>query len=373
MFGSDVLEVVIGLVLVYFIVSLVCSAANEWVARIFAMRAKTLEAGILTLLSGDEPLKNHIYNHPLVKGLSRKGWWERQAEKRADKVAKVPILKKAPPAKPSPGPSNMSARRFALVLFDTLMEAGGRPAVPSSSRSTASDDEAGAGDIDEQGKSRALQLAAGKVMESLANGIDKLAANDEVKKTLRALLQSAESQVDRWDSALAAFRGSVERWFDDGMDRVTGWYKRKAQLIILVLAAIICLGLNVDTFAIANGLAQDSTLRASVVAAAEARAQRPAPAGAEAEIDVSELRDELSGLQLPIGWSTDDARPTRVPDSFAGWIVKLVGVMFTALAVALGAPFWFDLLNRLVSLRASGKQPPRAEESETTGPAAQNS
>ena len=360
MFGSDVLEVVIGLVLVYFIMSVVCSAINEWIARIFAMRAKTLEAGIGRLLSDDETLKKQIYDHPLVKGLSRKGWWERELDKQSERVAKVPLLKKMPFPRSSPRPSNLSARRFALVLFDTLMEAGGRPSINKGA--AVPDDNARSKDVDDKGKSKVLQLGAREVVESLDRGIEGLAAGDEVKRVLRTLLVSAEAQVDQWDSAVTAFRVSIERWFDDAMDRVSGWYKRKTQLIILGLAVVICLALNVDTFVIANGLYRDTTLRASIVAAAEARAQQPIPEETESELDVSELRGELSELGLPIGWSAQDGDPRSVPSNFVGWVVKLLGVLFTALAVALGAPFWFDLMNRLVNLRSSGKQPARAAE-----------
>lgn len=352
MFGSVVLEVIIGLVLVYFIISVICSALNEWIARIFTMRAKTLEAGIKGLLSDNENLKEKIYSHPLVKGLSRKGWWDRELDKQSARKEKhVKLLKPIPSPKSSPGPSNLSAHRFALALFDTLMETEGQPSVKRGDGLS--------NDID-KGKSKELQLGAKEMIESLGNGIEKLPEGDKTKQALKALLISAKAEVDQWDSAVIAFRVSIERWFDDTMDRVSGWYKRKAQLIILGLAVVICLALNVDTFTIANGLYRDTNLRASVVAAVEAQSQQPIPGEAEPEMDVSELRGELSELGLPIGWSAQDGDARSLPSDFVGWVVKLLGVLFTALAVALGAPFWFDLLNRLVNLRSAGKQPEKA-------------
>jgi hypothetical protein len=43
--------------------------------------------------------------------------------------------------------------------------------------------------------------------------------------------------------------------------------------------------------------------------------------------------------------------------------VKILGLLVTVLAISLGAPFWFDLLNRLVNLRSTGKPPdPRRPE-----------
>ena len=377
MFGSDILEVAIGLVFVYLIVSLLCSTLSEWIARIFAMRAKTLEAGIGRFLGGDEELRKKVYDHPLIKGLSRKGRWDRRLDRlphdesngklleRVRVLNKVPLLNKIPSPRSSPGPSNIPANKFALTLFDTLMTAGRE--VRGEEAESAATAIASVTGLDDEGKSRALQLRAEEVFKNLEKGIEEHVKSSEAKSLLRTILTSATAQVDRWDKALGAFRVSLEKEFDGAMDRVSGWYKRQAQLIILGLAIVICLTLNVDTFVIGKTLFQDTTLREAAVAVAEARAQQPLPDDAVPE-DIGTLREELTGLALPIGWSSEEGQPTSVPIGFGGWVVKLAGVLFTAFAVALGAPFWFDLLNRLVNLRASGKQPAKAADVEPDRP-----
>jgi hypothetical protein len=54
----------------------------------------------------------------------------------------------------------------------------------------------------------------------------------------------------------------------------------------------------------------------------------------------------------------------RQPEWSLSWLrwlgLKLLGCLMTALAVSLGAPFWFDSLGRLVNLRATGARPARA-------------
>ncbi len=336
MFGSDILEVAIGLVFVYFIMSLLCSTVTEYIARITAMRAKTLKDGIRKLLNDDDVLKDKIFGHPLVKGLSPKN---------------------------GPGPSNLSARTFSLVLFDTVMAAGGKPGAGQASIVYSS--QGGSEDIYENGRSRTLLETSRQVVESLEKNIDLLQTNEETKRVLRALLTSAKSRVNSWEGAVTEFRDSIEKWFDDSMDRVSGWYKRKSQLIVLGVAIAFCLALNVDTFVIANSLYQDTALRTSIVAAAEARAQQSISEESGSELELSELRDELSGLKLPIGWLGDAGTPNKVPGNFGGWFVKLPGLMFTALAASLGASFWFDLLSKIVNLRASGKKPDKTEETGT--------
>ncbi|MFQ6026779.1 MAG: hypothetical protein ACE5Q6_04605, partial [Dehalococcoidia bacterium] len=274
MFGSEILEVAIGLVLVYLLLALICSALSEWIARILAMRASTLEAGIRNLLEdpGGTRLAKKIYDHRLIGALYKKGWIHKGR------------------------PSNIPARTFALALFDTVMEAGG----PAGSAPSAT----GADDRDQNGKSLALQNNARMTYETLETGVRLLGAPPQVKKALQSILSSAKAETDQWDQALGKARASVEDWFDDSMERVSGWYKRKAQLIILALAIIVSLAMNVDTFVIAHTLSIDTTLRESVVAAAESKAQQTPPPGTEDPSSVvADLRDELGQLALPIGWS----------------------------------------------------------------------
>src|SRR5215211_9020344 len=74
-FGSTVLDVAIGLVFVYLLLSLICSAITEGIARVFAMRSGTLKEGIRNLLSGpgDVDYAQKLYDHPLISGLYRQG------------------------------------------------------------------------------------------------------------------------------------------------------------------------------------------------------------------------------------------------------------------------------------------------------------
>ena len=98
---------------------------------------------------------------------------------------------------------------------------------------------------------------------------------------------------------------------------------------------------------LANNFSQDATLRAAVVAAAEQRvnAQTSVP---DESLEVAELQAEMAALKLPIGWST-------LPDGFTGWLSMIGGLAITTLAVSLGAPFWFDILSKIMNVRATGK------------------
>src|SRR6185369_2817433 len=69
-------------------------------------------------------------------------------------------------------------------------------------------------------------------------------------------------------------------WFDAEMDRVSGWYKRHTQRLLLVIGVVIVLSVNIDTVAIARTLWTDPQVRAAVSAAAEADVQANSGAAA---------------------------------------------------------------------------------------------
>jgi hypothetical protein len=103
MFGSQILEVAIGIVFVYLMLSLICSAFNELIARMSALRSGTLETGIRNLLSGKSPsgreLTDIFYEHHLIRGLYKQGWFDKLLGRKGR-------------------PSYIPSRTFALALFD---------------------------------------------------------------------------------------------------------------------------------------------------------------------------------------------------------------------------------------------------------------
>ena len=147
------------------------------------------------------------------------------------------------------------------------------------------------------------------------------------------------------------------------MDRVSGWYKRKTQVFILAWALAVTLSVNADTILIANTLAHDATLRASLVAMAEVTAKEALPENATQAMErIKQMSTETEKLGLPIGWSREPNDPKSLPSGIGGWALKIIGLSLTAIAVSLGAPFWFDVLNKLINIRSAGKQPERSRQ-----------
>lgn len=304
MFGSEIFDVAIALVFVYFILSLICSSVTELISKTLAMRSRNLEMAIRNLLNDPKGagLTKMFYEHPLIAKLTLEGrsfFFPKRVSK----------------------PSYISSRSFALAFLDVINPAEG------------------------EDKDRAFK--------DIRNRITKVKDN-----FLRSLLLSI---IEETGEELNKIIERLEKWFDDAMERVSGWYKRKVQLIILCLALIGIGVFNIDTIMIANSIWRNDTLRAVVVAAAIEKTKLPAPIETDIPYTrIKELSTEIQQLELPIGWlktSDEYEDPRELPTTPKGWIYKVLGLLVTIFAVSQGAPFWFDLLNKLVNLRSTGKIP----------------
>lgn len=183
--------------------------------------------------------------------------------------------------------------------------------------------------------------AAGDVAASVTAAIAGLPAG-RVHDSVDVLWRDAQGDVAR-------FRRNVEGWFDDSMERVSGWYRRLTQAILFGIGVVLAVGMNVNAVTVAQQLWSDAPLRAAVAATAT-KAEPPADDGSPSVssqlAEVKEGIKDVEGLALPIGW-TDGARPSTWYGALAGWL-------FTAVAISMGAPFWFDLLGRVARVRTSG-------------------
>lgn len=348
--GSAILEVVIGMAFIYLMFSVLCSALNEWLAGILKLRAETLRDGIKTLLSDPDAqhLAKDFFAHPLIKGLSPGG---------------------------KDFPSYIPARTFARVLLDIVSPAQGeqkdlkdvykevRDKLASLSGEnkdigkvfTILLNEAGVNPQQIEDTAKALQQlektrlnlldfvgGAGNEIAQIEYAATTLEKIGDLETTLK---QSEEAAT----AALYQAQKNIEIYFNESMERLSGTYKRRAQVFIFGIALAISLLLNVDSIVIANSLAINPTLRASMVTLAEGYKQVP-DTTTDSLATVTELRTQIDQLGLPIGWH-------GLPTSAGLWILKFLGLLVTTFAVAQGAPFWFELLGKLLNVRMAGKKP----------------
>ena len=276
MLDHPIVDVALGLILLYSTLSLVASVVKEWISSVLGLRAKNLEKGIQTLIGKAHAAR--LYGHPLVSTLAK--------EKKL--------------------PSYIGSGTFASVVVDLLAH-------------------------DENGKSLVVPK------DRAAKLVDRVGDDPVLGPTLRALSNAGAETV-------ADLRREIADWFDEGMNRVSGWYRRKAQGYIFVIGAVVAISANASTVHVVRDLWEDDALRYSL-------AQHAVAVAGDAESSGTLQVPEDLLASFPLGWE-------GVSDwGWGGWGTHLLGWLFTAAAVSLGAPFWFDLLSRVAKLRGTGGRP----------------
>lgn len=279
MFGSTILDVVVGLVFVFLVVSLVASAVIEFVAMILKKRAKDLHATLNEMLG--------------------------QAS--STNLATTSVLK-ALKAASGKSPSYLSATAFADAVVEMLVDANG--------------------------------------------AIDTGNLSEPLKTRVEALRRTVGDE-------LLQIKSGLETWFDATMERLEGSFKRWSQWRLLVAGLVIAAFFNISTIHVVDTLWNDAAIREAVTNAAGAATtdgdENSAPPPIE---DVAMTVDQLDELGLPVGWDRSPGEVIRSGD----WPLVVVGWFLTAGFVMFGAPFWYETLTKLVSLRSTGRKPPRAED-----------
>ena len=312
MFGSAALDTATGLVLVYLLLSLVCSAITEILEGWLKHRSTDLNGGVRQLLADPDGLglSKQLYEHPLIASLFRG---------------------KYDPRTSTNLPSYIPSRQFALALLDIV--APGEPAVLSGAAGAA-------------GASGTPAPTA-----SLRESICKIQNADAVRRALLTLVDAAGNDI-------AQVRLNIEEWFDAAMDRVSGYYKRRSQKILVGIGLVIAIAMNASSITIAKALWTDQTLRDSLTRIAQNYLDAPEPSTTPESPQQRLNRQvlELQSFALPIGWTWDGGDPRAITQRDAEiWFERLFGWLLTGCAVSLGAPFWFDLLNKFSVVRSTVK------------------
>ena len=558
MFGSGILDTVIGLIFVFLLVSMLVTIANELIAAALLSRAKWLRFGIGRLLGSEWAKK--LYEHPLIESTTRTGVVAAQGgdgpsyipsrsfanvlmeivQQHADGLKKCretlrPVIDAASTANATvesltaqlaatepalramgplgtavaidltrrlDAPSGPATRQWLDELgtrVDELSKAGDQQFAPllatlSTLVSDGRNAKAGIDELRTRFDAALTGLVAGPATVALKEELSALRQrlrgpytvadvqadvlsfidgmpsryvrqmieefpDERIRKLLLTLLDDAKNDGDK-------LKENIETWFNNGMDRVNGWYKRKSQWVLAGLGLGIAVLMNVDTVLIFKHLQSNPGARDALVAQARAYTdanRRAAPlspeegkvavtsgnrvegripfppgvtfengtefvitsdhptvtiltpkvkleqkpeqkassvpfqadtgfsdepstaiitastAGKPGSGGVFELKLEPSlpaqfraiqanayALSIPIGWvskgTSQDVkygqiRPTGIWEARDRFLQHIVGWLLTALAATLGAPFWFDTLNRIISIRSSGKAP----------------
>jgi hypothetical protein len=460
MYLQEILEVAIGLVFVWFVISMFAMTIQEWIATMLSLRAKNLEATFLRML--DDPdyergfaarwrkLWNKAARNKQVVGFENT-FTKKFYNHRLIRVLSLPYNK----------PSYVSVAKFADVMFDMLITAGTDASIIQSALLKVKENlEALVGSDQKKAAKQSLEALLelaehaaqtdvgveaieklkkqvdvftekyplvrpvldamltlspsdkplSDTFQRLAQGIFIIGAqNKQLKESLIPLILGAERYVTDKEQALAKARQNVEQWFNETMDRLSGVYKRRAQVVSFVVGLALALLVNLDSAAITEALWREPTLRQALIIQAnldvtKANESGQIPQSANSSNPVVDLQEKLKDLNLPLGWTifpaydanvmfckwnptsdrTDEDRfgiklpaiqtITDIKAAFTGTaqymcvspsvnangtsgLKWLLGIIITGGAAAQGAPFWFEVLGKLVNVRSVGAKP----------------
>ena len=332
---SILLDIAIGLLVVFLLFSIVVSGINEWLAQAFGRRGAYLRTGMERLIN-DPAVFYRVLHHPLIGSLYQK---------------------QATQGKP---PSYVDSKNFALAIADVLLARASASYTSQSSSNTLS--------------VTALQSAI----------VSPALAASPIGIAIGPILEQAEGDLNR---ALAG----LEAWFNCGMDRVEGWYKARTHKMIFIIGLGVAALCNVDTIEIYRALNTSAPLRSSLVTSAE----NMVATGKAGDITITNsgsrpltaaeqesLRHLINSLgstastTLPLGYACLNAtapstalktstwdeclkefKATNANRSASDWLIKLLGWTLSALSGTLGASYWFALLTKAINIRGSGSKP----------------
>jgi hypothetical protein len=300
---TTIIQVAIGVIFVWVILAVITSQVQEWIASILAWRASMLEDAIEQML-GNPAVKNKVYNHPLIQGL-----YSNNGKRK---------------------PGGIPQDKFALVLFEEVINSGIKVA-----------DAKNTFDNLKQSVSALKAMEGGNELKNFAQSLD-------------TLLIGIEEKADDATHAIAEARIRVESWFNNSMERLGGAYRRRMQIVGLIVGVAIAAVLNVDTGAIMTTLWRDPVLRQAIVTQASQMQASDIESGQPLSAEeIAKNAEKLNVLTLPIGWSAKN-----IPADVNGWVGKIIGILLSGMAAAQGAPYWFDIMRKLVTRSPQVPQQP---------------
>ena len=357
MTGNIAIDVAIGLVFIYLLYSLLATVIGEIIASVFALRARNLQDAIGKMLNDDteESTKFKAFFKSIWQSISK--IFNNKQSGFVEAFYKQPSIKYLSHNSQIRKPSYISPATFSQTLLN-IMEDEGK----------------GDSSID-----RIKAVLSGE-LQGTNVGNDHSTQSplicDETRKHLSNLLRSSNDD-------LAKFKLQLESWFDETMERATGWYKRKNQFILFSIGLVIAISFNVNTLYIGKALSKDDLAREQLVQMA-VNYQNKNPEVIQDSTDKKALKEllavkdslekdiQIANSIVSLGWEKMKGIDKNYYndvchniDDLSAW-KNLLGWILTALAISLGATFWFDLLNKLVNLRSSLAAPkPRKSDKES--------
>jgi len=425
-------EVIVGLSLIWFLLSTFVMHVQEWLAAVLRLRSRALEKTIFHMLK-EKSFTNMFYEHPVIRSLggdSGEGIFRKPSYIPAEQFASVLYSMVSGSSSESQimleglykvRENALSIRKKRLrenAIFE-LNRLIDMARIAGANRQSGSLDGLLVSTIHREiealevrfdllrlpiqemlnntsallERMNRLSVSPSPSMSAVTDEYERFSAgmvalsvtNPSLKTTLDSLLVELnfpENQNKVFDKFVAHIGG----WFNGVMNRLTGIYKRKIQIMTFFIALLSAYFLNIDSIKIMHVLWQNSIEREVLSLEAERLI-----VGYLNEPDTEMSKEESLRLLgeysvnfgLPIGWFgswktgdciSDEASSfvpgikifgycyileelEDAPSAYSWLLLKFAGFLITAIASTQGSSFWFDILTRFVNVRSSGAVP----------------
>ena len=293
-----ILEISIGLILAWLILSVATMEVQDIINNLLNKRAKFLEESILQMFRGEKGFVKEFYEHPAIQVLYKKNFLGMSMK-----------------------PDYIPDAVFAEVAFEIFVNLG-------ADEDTLQEDD----------------ISIAKII----NKVEEInQTNPQLGYFVRRLIpdfkgEETISKLKGAESNAVELKKNAALWFDTSMARASYLYKEKAKVTAFLVGFSLAIAFNVDTVHITQKLWREPTLRQALVAQAQVADENTGPDS------IKELETYYEDLNLPVGWDTE-----TLPEAPEDWAMKILGLFISALAAMQGAPFWFDMLRKVLNL--SGK------------------
>ncbi len=296
------LEVIIGMMFSYMLLSLLGTTINELISSWRGWRGFYLEEGLKRLLKSGE-------DDSIFKQFTDNAFYKQ-------------LMQHKTPLRVSRAPEYLSASNFVSILTNTL----------KSSKESISK------------------------VDHLLEGLPK---EHSLRKVLEQLKADTPDDLDKYKTRL-------HQWYDDVISHSSGWYKRHLQFVTIFVGLAIAMSLNADSFEMYAHLTKNTTARQSMSQMVENffvnNPNAPVVTTTSDSMTMEEVRTEIRNFTnsedfanmsnvLGFGWELKD-----LSVSPGEWLIRILGWLVTALAISLGAPFWFNALKKAISIKSGGNE-----------------
>lgn len=319
---STVISIAISLSFIYFVLSLITSEIQEVIASFLKLRSKNLKEFIIHLVGESEKTGNlkitkMLYDKYLMSIQTSQSYYQRNS----------PQLTYIPP------------RQFANGIIGILSE------------------------------ELKLNNKEEDYLDDLTKVADKIKESplpEKLKNEIIIVLRNANAKVVEPENKFETLQQEIETWYQNSTEYASRLYQKKAIILSRVVALLLVIMFNIDTLNILNHLSKSevlsSTFSSTIMGVIQSSDRSDYCSENNETLDfktcMEGIEDEVKTIldrvdNLPIGWNWSDPWKEQFTPLNSGNVINAVtGWIISAIAISMGAPFWFDILKKLTRIKS---------------------